>query len=87
MIITTIIALLGLLIVAVVIKAFTHHTYIETSEGAPQPVSYKIAGTLKRQKENTQFYVIDPADKTFMWVNGTDDMYEDANGKIWRLVE
>ncbi len=52
----------------------------------PSGTHYTVVGELKRQKENMQFFVIDPADKTMTWVNSTDDMYEDADRKIWRLV-
>lgn len=45
-----------------------------------------IVGNLNRERENNQFFVIDPVDKTKNWLNDKDDMYEDAAGKIWRLV-
>lgn len=50
-----------------------------------EPSSPNIAGTLKRKRENGQFFVIDPVDKSKMWLNDKDDMYEDAAGKVWRL--
>ena len=42
--------------------------------------------TLEREREGKSYYVIDPADREHVWVNSGDDMYEDADGKIWRLV-
>lgn len=45
-----------------------------------------VVGGLKRELDGQQFYVIDPADKTKTWINSNDDMYEDADGKIWRLM-
>jgi hypothetical protein len=53
--------------------------------------SYDIVGNLKREfgggEANTpQAFVIDPADQQKIWLNSNDDMYEDANGRIWRLV-
>ena len=45
-----------------------------------------VAGDLPRQREGNQFFVIDPADDVKMYVNSNDDMYEDAAGKIWKLV-
>lgn len=47
---------------------------------------FKIVGGLKRQLKNDQFFVIDPVDKKKIWLNSNDDMYEDSDGKIWRLV-
>ncbi len=46
---------------------------------------HDITGNLKRQFENDQGFVIDPVDQKKMFINSNDDMYEDANGKIWRL--
>jgi hypothetical protein len=46
---------------------------------------YNIVGVLVVQTEGTQHYVIDPADSEKIWVNTTDDMYRDADGKIWKL--
>lgn len=49
--------------------------------------SYDIAGNLSRFiDENGQPYVIDPADGSRWNLNTKDDMYEDAEGKIWKLV-
>jgi len=47
---------------------------------------YYVSGTLGRQFENSQPFVIDPADHTKIWLNTKDDMYEDAAGKIWKLI-
>lgn len=42
--------------------------------------------TLARQFEpNGQPFVIDPVDGLKIYVNTTDDLYEDANGFIWNL--
>ena len=54
-----------------------------TTESAPSP---NVAGPLKRQVDGDQFFVIDPVDQKKIWINSNDDMYEDAAGKIWRLV-
>lgn len=45
-----------------------------------------VVGNLKRQVEGIQSFVMDPVDGEKIWLNSNDDMYEDANGKIWRLV-
>lgn len=53
--------------------------------------SYNIVGNLRRHYEpdgdTPQAYVLDPVDKKKIWLNSNDDRYEDADGKIWRLVE
>jgi hypothetical protein len=65
----------------------THTTTTTTvTEDVPaaQP-SYNIVGNLVRQWEGTQPYVIDPVDHDRVWLNTSDDMYEDGAGKIWTL--
>jgi len=47
---------------------------------------YNIVGTLGRQTEGSQYYVIDPVDGEKIWVNSSDDLYRDAADKIWKLV-
>jgi hypothetical protein len=79
-------SLLAVLILTIAIIAFLWSNYprkdvIEVSE-APQR---NIVGNLKRKFRGTQAYVIDPSDGTRVWVNTNDDMYEDANQKVWRL--
>jgi hypothetical protein len=48
--------------------------------------SPNIVGNLKRQAEGTQSFILDPVDSQKIWLNSNDEMYEDADGKIWRLV-
>lgn len=59
---------------------FEEETITTTTE------SFEVVGKLKRQKENKQFFVIDPVDKSKVWLNSNDDMYEDAAGEIWKLI-
>jgi len=47
--------------------------------------TYNIVGTLVVQTEGVQQYVIDPADAEKIWVNAGDDLYRDADGKVWKL--
>ena len=47
---------------------------------------YNIVGTLGRQTEGSQYFVIDPVDGEKIWVNSSDDLYRDAADKIWKLV-
>ncbi len=47
---------------------------------------YNIVGNLPRRHEGIQSFVIDPSDQQKIWINSNDDMYEDAEGRIWRLV-
>lgn len=44
-----------------------------------------IVGMLVRQYENNQPFVMDPVDKDKVWLNTTDDIYEDGAGKMWGL--
>lgn len=46
---------------------------------------FNIVGNLNRRREGNQWYVQDPVDNEKIWVNEGDDMYEDAEGKIWNL--
>jgi hypothetical protein len=48
--------------------------------------TYNVVGHLKRQYEGKQAFVNDPVDGEKSWLNSNDDMYEDAEGKVWRLV-
>jgi hypothetical protein len=50
-----------------------------------EPRQPHVVGPLKRQVEGGQYFVIDPADQEKIWVNSNDDMYEDADGRVWRL--
>lgn len=45
----------------------------------------QVVGMLQRQFENNQPYVIDPVDGDKMWLNTTDDLYEDGAGQVWGL--
>ncbi len=44
-----------------------------------------VEGRLRRKRDGEQYYVLDPVDHKKVFVNDTDDMYEDADGDIWRL--
>lgn len=41
----------------------------------------------RKFKENGQPFCIDPADKSEWMLNTNDDMYEDAHGNWWRLID
>ena len=58
-------------------------TTTTTTTDAPD---YVVVGTLRRQAEGKQFFVIDPVDSEKIWVNSGDDMFQDADGKIWKVV-
>lgn len=59
---------------------------ITTTVTTTEEPELNIVGNLKRQVEGIQSFVIDPVDKQKIFLNSNDDMYEDAAGKIWRLV-
>ena len=71
-------------------ETVTTTTYTTTTTEAPVSMTVTVdqLPTLERHfKENGQPYCIDPADKGEWMLNTNDDMYEDANGKWWRLVD
>jgi 3'-phosphoadenosine 5'-phosphosulfate (PAPS) 3'-phosphatase len=60
-------------------------TTTTTTTTDTEPI-YQSRGNLVRFFENNSYHVTDPADGTKVFVNSSDDMYEDAEGWIWRLV-
>ena len=67
----------------------THETVTTTTtvHDFGHNTNYEIAGDLLRLiDDNGQPFVLDPVDKARWNLNTNDDMYEDADGKIWRLV-
>ena len=70
----------------------THTTVTTTTttheDPAPvvQPAIPATAGTITRGWQDNKPYVIDPVDGTTMQLAETDDLYEDAAGKLWNLV-
>jgi hypothetical protein len=62
-------------------------TTTTTTVAQPDDPKWNIVGNLERKKaRNGQFYVIDPVDKDKVWLNSSDDLYEDGAGKIWKLI-
>ena len=57
-------------------------TTTTTTDNTPQ---HQTVGTLTRQWQHGRPYVIDPVDNMEIFLSTTDDMYEDAAGKIWNL--
>lgn len=52
----------------------------------PSP-RYETVGDLVRQTvSNGQTFVYDPVDGQKCYLNSNDDLYEDAEGKIWKIV-
>lgn len=88
-----IIALIIILVLVLIIKGgptmFFDSGFEEEDEVittvTTEEVSPNIVRFLDRQIENTQAFVIDPVDKMKIWLNSNDDLYEDAEGKFWRL--
>lgn len=70
------------------IKSVVETPVNDNSDEEELPVARKpnIVGNLKREIEGTQAFVFDPIDKQKIWLNSNDDMYEDAQGNIWRLI-
>ena len=44
------------------------------------------AGTITRGWQDNKPYLIDPVDGSTMQLAETDDLYEDADGKMWNLI-
>lgn len=68
----------------------TTTTFVDTAAVAPATTGLNIngvaiVGMLVRQYENGQPFVIDPVDKDKMFLNTSDDLYEDGAGKVWGL--
>lgn len=62
-------------------------TTTTTTTTAPVQPTVDQLPELKRQfNEAGQPFVNDPVDNAVWFLNTNDDMYEDANGKWWRLV-
>lgn len=64
-------------------------TTTTTTTHYDEPPRPNVVGDLRVQytEGNTpQRFVIDPVDGERFWLNSNHDMYEDAEGKIWRLV-
>lgn len=68
----------------------TTTTTVTTTTVDETPVAnttHQTVGDLKRKKaRNGQYYVMDPVDKDKVWLNDTDDLYQDGAGKIWKLT-
>ena len=59
---------------------------VETISHYEPAADYSRSPFLKREyTDSGQMYVIDPADQEQIFINAFDDMYEDANGNVWRL--
>ena len=86
----TIAALLFILILIVIMKdgpaMWNTDEVVTTTTVTEEKPEINVVGPLKRQVEGDQFFVNDPVDQKKIWVNSNDDMYEDAAGKVWKLV-
>lgn len=84
--VTFLLILIFAIVIAVWFKDYgAMDTITKFSEHLPKHENHNITGNLKRQFENDQAFVIDPVDQKKIWLNSNDDMYEDANDKVWRL--
>lgn len=46
---------------------------------------FPVVGMIAKQFDGTQPFVIDPVDGAKWFLNETDDLYEDAEGKWWAV--
>ena len=96
--VTTLLFLLSLvLLIGIIVRIFmTHDSYYDdevveesvttTTTTTTTDNGYAVVGNLQKQKDGSQYFVIDPVDHDKVWVNSSDDLYEDGKGQIWRLV-
>lgn len=59
---------------------------VTTTTTTTQPTIDQLPELKRQFEESGQPFVIDPVDSAKWMLNTNDDMYEDANGKWWRLV-
>ena len=57
-----------------------------TQASGASDIGRNTAGTITRGWQDNKPYVIDPVDGTTMQLAESDDLYEDADGKMWNLV-
>ena len=72
-------------------EVVTHTTVTTTTttQQDPTPAASGVpvtAGTITRGWEDNKPYVFDPVDNSKMFLKESDDLYEDADGKIWNLI-
>lgn len=69
-------------------NGFPEEEIVTTTTVTEYSNEFSVVGDLIRQHEDNhlQHFVIDPVDGEKFFLNDKDDMYEDANGKIWRLI-
>ena len=46
----------------------------------------RFVGTLKRSWHGKQPFIVDPLEQNRVYLNTSDDIYEDSAGKWWRIV-
>ena len=67
-------------------EVITTTTTTTTTVQDPPYAAPGTAGTITRGWQDNKPYVIDPVDGTTMQLAESDDLYEDAAGKMWNLV-
>jgi hypothetical protein len=68
-----------------VVTTTTTTTTVETPQTV-QPTVDQLPSLKREFNEAGQPFVKDPVDNAVWFLNTNDDMYEDANGKWWKLV-
>lgn len=64
----------------------TNQEEVVTTTTTVQPTIDQLPGLKRQFNESGQPFVIDPIDKSTWFLNTNDDMYEDADGKWWKLI-
>ena len=63
-------------------------TTTTTTTTTPEPENlpeFNIVGVLTAQRTEHQPFVIDPVDGEKIYLSANDDLYRDADGKVWKI--
>ena len=83
---------LGAVILLIVVPAVILHFYgdpfaveeeVEESEISDM---YQTVGNLSRGRVDEHYFVIDPVNQARIWIHPEDLVYQDGDGKLWRLT-
>lgn len=70
-------------------EVVTTTTTTTTTVEEPAQPEYTIVGNLVRVKDETtgQWFTTDPVDGKKYFLNEIDDLFQDANGAVWRVID
>ncbi|CAB4124237.1 hypothetical protein UFOVP49_75 [uncultured Caudovirales phage] len=65
----------------------------EEEEVSPPPADIdpedviEVAGSVRRMREGSEFFIVDPIDDRKVWVNPEHTLYNGARGILWEIVD